>query len=351
MWLKVHRWTALGIGWVLAAVGLMGAALVVAQPLDRWGHPELFVAAPAPDPSPASLETIRTRLSNEFGKTASVTFRPPREAGDTLWAIVRGPWNGTVYLHPQIGREQGRRGESEGFVNLLFKMHSSLLMQDTGKALLAWIALSYLFMLVSGLVLWWPLRWPPSLRIELRRGLLRGLFDLHRTAGVVLGLLIAVSVATGAYMAWRPLGEFVSALAGSPLVKPPAVPKQSAASETRPTLDALVAKAQALFPEAPVGYVQVPSTPSRPVRVRLRLRDDPHPNGLTSIWLNPLTGEVLAVQRWNELDTGAKAVSYVYPLHIGELGGAPQQVLIFASGLSLGVLGMSGLWLWWRRRR
>jgi len=353
VWLKVHRWIALSVGWVLALVGLMGAMLVVAQPLDRWAHPELFVALPtsqAPAVAP-SLESIRQRLAGEFGKEANVTFRPPRESDDTLWVIVRGPWDGTVYINPASGREQGRRGETEGFLNVLFKMHSSLLLQDTGKALLAWIALSYLFMLVTGIILWWPVRWPPSFRIELRRGMLRGLFDLHRTGGAVMGLVIAVSVATGAYMAWRPLGEFVSTLAGSKLVKPPALPKGGVASDSRPTLDALVQQAQALFPGAPVGYVQVPAGSSRPVRVRLRLPDDPHPNGLTSVWLHPLTGQVVAVHRWDTLDTGAKAVSYVYPLHIGELGGPAQQVLTFASGITLCLLGFSGVWLWWRRRR
>ena len=353
VWLKVHRWVALSVGWVLALVGLMGAMLVVAQPLDRWAHPELFVALPtsqAPVMAP-SLESTRQRLAREFGKETGLTFRPPRESDDTLWVIVRGPWDGTVYINPASGREQGRRGETEGFLNVLFKMHSSLLLQDAGKALLAWIALSYLFMLVTGIILWWPVRWPPSFRIELRRGMLRGLFDLHRTGGAVMGLVIAMSVATGAYMAWRPLGEFVSALAGSKLVKPPSLPKATTAVPSAPTLDTLVQQAQALFPGAAVGYVQVPAAPSRPVRVRLRLSDDPHPNGLTSVWLHPMTGQVVAVHRWNQLDTGAKAVSYVYPLHIGELGGPAQQVLTFASGVALCLLGFSGVWLWWRRRR
>lgn len=357
LWLTVHRWVALGVGWVLTLVALMGAILVVAQPLDRAAHPELFEAAPlaqasATDTSPASLEAIRQRLASEFGADASFTFRPPRERDDTLWVLVRGPWSGTVYLQPETGREQGRRAETEGFVNVLFKLHSSLMLQDIGKAMLAWIALAYLFLLTTGLVLWWPRRWPPVLRIEWRKGALRALFDLHRTGGALLGLVIAVSVASGAYMAWRPLGDIVSTLAGSTPLKAPVLPKRAKdAAPTPPVpLDEIVARAQARLNGAPVGYVQVPARPDRPIRVRLRLADDPHPNGLTSVWMDPRSGEVLAVHRWNELDTGAKAVAYVYPLHIGELGGTAQQVLIFVSGIALAGLGGSGLWLWWRRR-
>jgi uncharacterized iron-regulated membrane protein len=81
------------------------------------------------------------------------------------------------------------------------------------------------------------------------------------------------------------------------------------------------------------------------------LPDDPHPNGLTSVWLHPRTGDVLAAHRWNELDPGAKAVAVVYPLHTGELGGPLLEVFTAANGLILATLGISGLWLWWRRRR
>lgn len=87
-------------------------------------------------------------MRTEFGGKSSFTLRPPRNAEDTLWVIVRGEqWSGTLYLNPATGKEQGRRGEYEGVLNLLFKFHSALLMQDTGKALLASIALAYLFLL------------------------------------------------------------------------------------------------------------------------------------------------------------------------------------------------------------
>ncbi len=228
-------------------------------------------------------------------------------------------------------------------------MHSSLLLEDTGKGVLAFVALSYLFMLVTGVVLWWPTRWPPSLRITLNRGLLRGLFDLHRTGGAVLGLLIAVSVATGAYMAWRPLGNVISTTVGQQPVKPPVVPK-GVPSGPRLSLDELVARAQQVFPGQPIGYVQVPAKPTRPMRVRFRLSDDPHPNGISSVWLHPLTGEVLAVRRWQDLDAGNGAVAVIYPLHTGVLGGVVNQVITALLGLALGGLGLSGIWLWWRRR-
>ena len=352
LWIRIHRWAALSIGWVLILSGLTGALLVVALPLDRWAHPELFSAKPAlAGEAPASLESLLQSLRAEFGLKASFTLRPVREPGDTLWVLVRGPWSGTVYLHPHTGEQQGRRGETDGFVNTVFKLHSSLLLQETGKAILAWVALSYLLLLVTGLVLWWPKRWPPSWKIEWGRGATRAAFDLHRVGGAAMGLVIAVSVASGAYMAWRPLGGVITWLSGGAPIQPPVLPGEPAPAGAPVSLDALVATAQAQFPGVPIGYIQVPASGNRPARVRFILRDDPHPNGLTSVWLHPSTGDVLAVHRWNELDPGARAVAFVYPLHTGVLGGPALQVLITVSGLTLAMLGGTGIWLWWRRRR
>lgn len=353
LWLKIHRWIGLSLGPVLALTALLGAVLVVALPIDRYAHPALFVARSAADArtgmAALPLEPLRQRILAEFGPGTSFTLRPPRTPHETLWVYVRGPWDGTLYLDPATGAEQGRRGSHEGAYNLLFELHSSLLLEDTGKGILAFVALAYLFLLVTGLVLWWPTRWPPSLRIVLNRGLLRGLFDLHRIGGAVLGLVIAVSIFTGAYMAWRPLGGFISTAMGQELVKPPAVPK-GPATGPRLSLDELVARARQVFPGQPVGYAQVPAKPDRPMRVRFRLPDDPHPNGISSVWLHPLTGEVLAVRRWQDLDAGSGAVVVIYPLHTGELGGLVHQAITVLLGLALGGLGLSGLWLWWRRR-
>lgn len=347
-WLLLHRWLALALGLPLIVVALLGSSLVVLKPLDRWLNAELF-SVPAGQAAPDLLERTRKQLQAEFGPGASFVLRPPREAGESLRATVRGPWDGFIYLDPRDARELGRRGEREGLFNFVFELHSSLLMNDAGKPLLAALALTYLVLLVGGLVLWWPRRWRKAFTLTLDRGLLRGLFDLHRTGGAVLALLIAVPVASGAYMAWKPLSQTVTSLSGE---APLAPPKVKVADPALPpaSLDALVATAARRFGGAPVGYITLPAGAAKPVRVRLMLADDPHPNGLTSVWMQPQTGAVLRADRWDELDPGARANSVVYPLHTGELGGLAHEALNALLGLSLAALGAAGFWLWWLRR-
>jgi len=350
IWLFCHRWIAIGLGGILILSGLTGAMLVVVRPLDRALHPAFFLAAAGPAAAPASLESMHRALADEFGPDASFTFGPPRVAGEAMQVRVRAAWRGTVYLDPASGREQGRRQENEGLAAIVYQLHSALMLAQTGKAILAWTALAYLALMISGLVIWWPRKGPPSLRMAFDKGALRALFDVHRNGGAILALALALCIATGAYLAWRPIGGWITLASGQPRVVAPKLPALPSAPSQPPSLDELAAAAQAAFPDGTIGFILYTPHTDRPLAIRMRVPDDPHPNGRSTVWLDPRNGHVLAAHRWNELDPGTRINSVVYPLHTGELGGAAGEAIVALLGLGLGTLGVSGIWLWWRRR-
>lgn len=93
----------------------------------------------------------------------------------------------------------------------------------------------------------------------------------------MIGGLIALSVVTGAYLAWRQLGEYVTALSGAKAIKTTKAPKGDEDQATTMPLDDMVARAQAEFPDDWIDNIQIPADPVRPIRIRMRLADDPHP--------------------------------------------------------------------------
>lgn len=343
-WIKVHRWLGLSLGLVLLVAAVTGSAMLLADPLDEALNEPLFNV---PQASNVNYQAVLSRLRTEADPGASLTLRPPREQGESFQAIVRGKWSGTIYLDPQTGEVLGSRGETDGVMGFLFTLHSSLFAGETGKAVLTLAALAYLFMLATGVYLWWPARWRQALMVRWSAGGLRALFDWHRVTGVLLGVVVLVSVASGAYMAWPPLAKAVSAFSGAPMTVPP---KVRGAPPQDDIVELAVQRAEDAYPGAMVGYVQVPAKADQPIRVRLRLSDDPHPNGLTSVWLDPSTAKILQITRWTELDLGTRAYSYIYPLHTGELWGLPWMVATFVVGIALAAYAVTGVLLWWRRR-
>lgn len=368
-WKPAHRWVGLTLGWILILAAFTGSLMTVARPLDEWVHADLFRVAPSTHleaghashrielgstGDEAVLERVRQRLVAEFGAGSGLRLRLPQQPDESLSVRVSGPWGGMIHYHPRTAAELGRRSDQHTLVNLLFELHSTLLMGDTGKATLAIASIAYLFLLITGLVLWWPARWRHAWGVKWQAGTTRALFDVHRVGGSLLGLLIAVSVVSGAYMVWRPLSVAVTALSGKPVLVPPRLslaPASGLTATRAAPLDRHVLNARAAMRAGRATLVQVSAQPGLPVRVRWKLPDDPHPVGMSSVWLHPVTAQVLAVQHLDQLDPGMRAFAVMYPLHIGALGGPLHTLATAILGLALTGLGVSGMWLWWRRRK
>ena len=348
--IRLHRWIALSAGLVLVLNACTGLLLLGGRPLDEAVHPHLFKVAPQPQRLP--LEAIAAQLRTDFPHQSFI-LHPAQEADHSLDASVRGEggWEGHVFIDPYTGERLGRRDRFGFNIDGLFELHSSLLADNTGRAVLGIVALCMAVMLLSGLYLWWPIRWRHAFSVTLGGPRLRSLFDLHRVAGATLGLWVLAWILMGGYLAYRPAQQWVNQLAGATPLQAPKISSASAsASAPSWTLDQLVSAGDMAVPGGSINSIAVPARTTGPVRLRKKLAGDLHPSGLSSIWLNPRTGQVLRVDRWNTLAPGERTMSWLYPLHSGQLGGVISVIATAVAGLSLLGFGISGSWLWWLRR-
>lgn len=379
-WLRsAHRWVGLLLAVPLLCMAVTGWVLLLGRPLDEALNPQLFrvplvppqagTAAASTRPHvdlDAALHTLRSR----YGAHAAFTFRPPRSPGDALMVRVKSiPWRGQVWLHPADGTWLGQRGSHDGWFNTVFEFHSNLLLQDAGKPwLLGWAAAG-LLLCVAGLWLWWPIRRAAGGWWYVRSKTAALMWwDMHRVAGVVLVVWVMLSLTTGAWMVWRPLAGWLTQTTGHAALAPVKLassaghtesldelanwPVSGADGDCTPTtpdaalLTALAQRPQALY----VGYLLWPETVKEPIRVRVRLPDDPHPNGLTTVWLSRDCTRVLRVDDWHLLDPGARSFAWVYPLHSGYWLGVLGWLMTLLGGGGLALLTVTGAWGWLRRR-
>ncbi len=373
--LKLHRWMAFSAGLLLVLNACTGLLMLAIEPLDHWLNPRLHSVQPPATPGAggASLEQLRQNLRAQF-PGQGLTLHPADAPDETLDVSVRGEtgWEGKLFINPYTGQETGRRARYGLNPEGVFELHSSLLWGKTGKAILGWVALSMLLMLVSGALLWWPARWRNAFTVVLSGPRLRALFDLHRVAGATLGLWVLVSVTTGGLLAYRPALQWINQLAGAQTLEAPklagadkakgkgkeaavatapaAPPAPDTPAQAPATLDQMLATAQAAVPGSRTGVITLPANAKQPIRIRQKAADDPHPNGLTSVWLHPQTGAIIRLDPWRSLAPAERSLAWVYPLHAGKLAGALGLAFTTVSGLALLGFGISGTWLWWLRR-
>lgn len=363
-WRWLHRWIGLVAGAVLLLCAATGLWLTLAGPQETRRLSALCGPAHASVP----LQRLADAVAADKGPLQSLTLRLPDGERACVRAFVRtSAWQGELFLDPATGTVVARREQGQDLHGLIFELHSNLLLGDTGKAVLALAGAAVVVLLVSGTLLWWPLRWRQALRVRLHAGPRVALAGGHRAAGVLLGVAVLASATSGAYVAWRPLAGWVNALAGTPRQPPPALPVAAApaqavaeagsavpgpASQALAPLDAL-ARAAAWPEAAQARLVDVGVAVGRPgpVRLRYRLAGDPHPNGQSYVWVDPRHAQVLRRQRWDRSDLGARLQGWFYAYHSGRLWGLPHTALLVFAGAALAWFVVSGPLLWALRRR
>jgi uncharacterized iron-regulated membrane protein len=105
-----------------------------------------------------------------------------------------------------------------------------------------------------------------------------------------------------------------------------------------------LAAAQARFPEAAPRMAIRPAAPGKPATIRLKQPGEWHPNGRTTVTIDPATSRVVATSDANALPTGIRAYNAFYPLHASSVGGWLYDVVTVLSGLAMAGLGGVGAW-------
>ena len=105
-----------------------------------------------------------------------------------------------------------------------------------------------------------------------------------------------------------------------------------------------LAAAQERFPTATLRMAGWPSTPGKPASIRLKQRGEWHPNGRTTVLIDPATSRVVQVTDAQRLPSGLRATHALYPIHAASVGGWPWRIVTALSGLALAVLGGVGTW-------
>lgn len=340
----LHLWLGLSVGLVFAIVALSGTVLAFQREILAWSQPQLTAA---PLPAPAQREAALARIVADWQPRGLSSLDLP-SAQLPVWQGYF-PDGERRYFDGASGELLLVRNKSNDWMLWLRDLHTHLLAGKAGEQVLGAVGLIALFLLLSGLYLWWPrlsalgasLRWyrgPPT----------RRWFSWHRSAGALLLPLTLLAVLTGVGMVYdgAARGLLRTALGDGPDArKPPALPARAAAIDWAAVLRA----ADGRLPGAQLRRIGLPKGDSGLVTVRLRTAGEWHPVGRSMVWLDPYRARVLGVHDATAQDAGARASEALYPLHGGFVGGRPWQWLVAFTGLVPAFLLVTGF-LFWRRR-
>lgn len=342
----LHRWLGGVIGLLLAVLGVSGALLV---------HKDVWTGVPgAGDPQvteTAALAAAAQRLmADPETRPRSIVF-----ATDGF-GVNRLSFEGESGAYADQAGQIVTRWESqwERPEVWLFDLHHHLFYGDTGEMVAGVAGLVGLGFVITGLILWWPLRHSYGFRLVPKDFSRFAILRHHRDWGVLLAPVLALSMVTGAIMIFRPvtnlvLGPGAEAEITRSLKPPPPLKGVTLADD----LDwgGMIREARRLYPTAEVRILSLPREGSGLVSLRLRQQEEWLPNGRTTLWFAADTGRLVQARDALKLPARAQAFNAIYPLHAAKVGGLPYRLVMTVSGLTLGLFGTLTVWTFWFRRK
>lgn len=367
---RVLFWTHLVVGALTGLVVLLmsvtGVILAFEVQLNDWARRDYRAAAPPAATLPADrLLEIAAAAAPEGAAPSTLLV-----SADPLDPAVVGLGRGrSLYLDRASGAVLGDgNGRMRRFLRSVMYWHRWLALENesraVGRAVTGAANLLFLFLILSGIYLWWPrnltLR---ALRNALwfRSGL-RGRarnFNWHNVAGFWLALPLAIVVVSGAMISYRWVGGFIEFAVGE---TPTASAQESVGDDpsgngsrdplpapaTPPTLQGLLDRAAAGTPGWRRLTLRLPEDPADPWTIRTDTGAGRQPSHWRNHRFDRATGALLEVGPVTE--TRARAVRYWLRFaHTGEVYGIPGQTVAAVASAAGALLVWTGFSMAWRR--
>jgi uncharacterized iron-regulated membrane protein len=354
-WAWLHKWSSLVCTAFMLLLCITGLPLIFHHEIAHLLGNVVEAPEMAADTPHVSMDKVMEVAQARFpGKVGM--FASQEEDDDRVWYVTLSDTPTTVTDLKQAAVD-ARTGEvlnepplDRGVMFVIYKLHVDLFAGLPGMLFLGFMGMLLLLSLVSGTVLYAPFM--RRLRFgEVRRERSTRIkwLDLHNLLGIVTLVWLFVVGGTGVVNTWADL--FVNYWKNDQLAQMVSNYKGKPPPAHLGSLDAAVKSALKAEPDMAIKFIAFPGTSfSSPHHYAVFMRgNEPFTKRiLKPVLVDAVTAEV----------TDSRAMPWYFyilklsqPLHFGDYGGTPMQIIwALLDLISIIVLG-SGLYLWLVKRR
>lgn len=355
---KLHRWSGLLLALFLINAGLTGSLLAFRAEIDTWLNADAIEVAS--DAAPLSVESLAAEIRRQRPE-AKLKRLFAGEGPGVAWVfqLQQGSETSEVWVDPASGRITGERVSGQlgldrrHLMPTIMHWHDSLYLEKVGKTIIGSVALLWFLSSLVGIWLAVPRLGALAKAFVIKRGMssFKTVYDTHRVVGLVTCVVLLGSSFSAVYLGLPDLfrgAVGVVAPTSEPLLA--RLPKRAPAPAAL-TMDRALEVARKALPGA--VFRGMSAHPDKGVyQVRMRVPGDINSgNGTGRVLVDMQSGAVLEARSYRDAGgAGNTVVAWMYPLHSGQAFGTAGRAVIAGIGIFPGVLALTGVWLWWRRR-
>jgi len=352
---KIHLWIGLGIGLIFFVIALSGSIIT-------WG-PEITRIIYKQDIEPmdkpfVSVSALKSKINNVFpeGDFRTVLFQ---NHSSTVNILLYAP--GTYYyafMNPYTGELVHLQDMKTGWYSHLVSLHRNLLLGDIGRNIVHWVTLLTLFMLITGIVLWWPnkkterasrfkLKWNVSPKILN--------YDLHNVLAFYASWVAIFIVVTGLFWGFEFIRSSLRSITQEDQNKYDVpISNENGISNLNLSnlLDSLAISYQERYDDKLIR-VDYPHGKTEAIHITII---DPDLLGYNTDhhYFDRYTGKRIngnfQVGLYSESSSFNILNGLVYDIHFGRIGGFAGRFLVFLTSLIMASLPITGFIIWFGRR-
>lgn len=379
LFVPLHRYVGLALAGFLILSGLTGSILVFQREIDAVINPGLWgVSAPetaatprlTPDQIAARIEAWDPRLRARWipiepGKAPDTWVEPRIDPATGVPHVI--DFN-QVFVDPVSGEIKGARPyggwwpTQATLIPFIDMFHRTLTLPGMwGTWLLGIVAIVWMIDCFVGAYLTFPRggpflkKWAPAWGVKKGASTTRLNFDLHRAAGLWLwGVLLILAVTSISFnlehQVFEPVVSMVSPISENAFEhqamdfanpKEPGFGFDEAIERARAagSIPAEVASSGLYYAAEIGGYGVAFGSHYTPGL------------GPTWVYIDATTGRLIEITRPGVGTGGDVFAQMQLPLHSGQILGLPTRLIVFFAGLATVALSITGVAIWWNKRR
>ncbi|MEH3047895.1 PepSY-associated TM helix domain-containing protein [Sphingomonas adhaesiva] len=327
--LRIHRYVGLALAPLLLVQAATGALLLWRSDAARAIDPAAWTSRHAGATISAGDAVRRAERAVAHGRVTRL-FWPADRDGTFLVQLATPDRTAYATIDPAGGAVLRRGGIAAFPVELALALHFRLATGRIGMAVVLLDALALLALAGSGIAFWWPRRAPRWRQLTVRWNVAGRLVlrQLHRTAGVLISIVIGFSALTGLL------------LIVPELIDGPSTPAMRASVDTA-AIDCAVTAARAAIPSGALRDMRIDATRVI-VNVTAPERNTRAVHRVTIDLARPDRRVVLRAA-----DQSAWWIT-ILPLHAGDPLGTAGRLVLMLGAAMLAALAVSGPVMWWQ---
>ena len=351
---KLHQWhsySALIAMLPLLLISLTGSILVFKVELDTLLMPNKMSVSYDSPSTRISIDTLMAKVKSNYPdhEIGSWEIFTDHQRTDTAYLIEHqtNEWS-KLYLNQYTSELLSSPvGLSDNLTDWLLDLHFKLLLDTNGIFLGALVSLLLLFLGISGMVLYrkfW--RYFFTLRVQAATRIFFS--DIHKMIGIASSPVIIILAFTGAY--WN-IAEVIHEVEEH-VIKTPHILTKSLHNKDI-SLQTLYEKTGDTINDFEATYLLMPYDPEMHITFygKINTSNPLNSDYASSISYDKSSAEVVSSEDVRNASALHVTVDSFRKLHFGHFAGLTSKLIWCILGLSPVILAITGLYLFWYRRR